>query len=214
MRPGKDEPMTIETPAFLLAQGAQPVQEADDLGEILAEEIQSEVGAQPDPHGPGMPQLDFADYPPQLVWLAITFVALYLLMSRVALPRIATVIESRRDRIAHDLDTAARLREETDEVVAAYEQELAEARGRAFDIATETRNRLNAELAAERAKVEAEIAERVGAAEAAISKARDAALGEVDVAAAEVTGEIVERLIGTRPSDRDVAAALAAVREG
>src|SRR5690606_15568051 len=116
-------------------------------------------------------------YAPQLVWLAITFVALYFLMARVALPRIATVIENRRDRVASDLDTAARLRQETDEVIAAYEQELAEARAKAHTIAGETREKLSRDLGEERSAIEAEIAGKTAAAEAEIGTARQKALG-------------------------------------
>ena len=72
-----------------------------------------------------MPQLVLEDWVPQLIWLAISFVVLYLIMSRVALPRIGTVIEQRRDRIAHDLDQAAHLKQETDQAIAAYESSLA-----------------------------------------------------------------------------------------
>ncbi|NND48972.1 MAG: F0F1 ATP synthase subunit B', partial [Rhizobiales bacterium] len=102
-----------------------------------------------------MPQLDFSTYIPQLVWLAISFIALYLLMARVALPRIATVIEERRDRIASDLDEAERSKAESEAAVAAYEAALAEARGKAHDNARANREKLNAEIDAERAKVDA-----------------------------------------------------------
>ena len=71
------------------------------------------------------PPFDTTHYPSQLLWLAITFGLFYLFLKRVALPRIGGILEVRRDRIAHDLDTAARMKEEADEAVAAYEQELA-----------------------------------------------------------------------------------------
>ena len=142
------------TDGVLLAQAEEPQTGPDDLGEILAEELQTDVGVAPDADT-GMPQLETGDYGPQLVWLAITFIALYLVMSRIALPRVASVVDNRRDRIANDLDTAARLRQETDEVIAAYEQELAEARNKAHRIAAETREKLNAEFAEERARIEA-----------------------------------------------------------
>lgn len=195
---------------FLLAQVDEPITGPDDLGQIIAEEVQTDVGVEhPDS---GMPQLEIGDYTPQLVWLAITFIALYLLMSRVALPRIATVIESRRDRIASDLDAAERLRRETDEVIAAYEQELAEARNKAHRIAAETRDKLNAELGEERAQIESELAERTAAAEKRIAESRDRALSEIDKVAAGAAADIVEALIGAKPTDKEVGAALKAAK--
>ena len=69
----------------------------------------------------GLPQLNPADFAPQLIWLAITFAVLYFILARVALPRIGEVIEERRDRVQRDLDSAERFKKETDAALAAYE---------------------------------------------------------------------------------------------
>ena len=157
-----------------------------------------------------MPQLDFTSWPPQLIWLAISFAALYFLMARIALPRIATVLEQRRDRIAADLDEAARLKQETEDALRSYEAALAEARAKAHAIAAETRDKLNAELDAERAKIDEEIAATTAQAEKRIGAVKKAALGEVDQAASEIAEAIVRLLIGTKPAKRDIAAAVKA----
>lgn len=177
----------------------------------MTEEIIADTGLEPSGK-PGMPQLDFEAFAPQVVWLAITFVALYMLMARIALPRIATVIEHRRDRIASDLDAAARLKEETDEVIAAYEAELAEARGRAHQIAAETRDKLNAELGEERAVIEAGLAEKTADAEKRISDMKTKALAEVDSAAAEAAAEIVTALTGLKPTKAEIDKAVVSAR--
>lgn len=193
-------------------------QATDQAGEVAEEVIESErteiseaIGIEEHGSG-GMPQFDFSHYAPQLVWLAITFVVLYVLMARVALPRIATVIEHRRDRIANDLDAAARLKAETDEVIAAYEAELAEARGRAHEIAAETRARLDADLGAERARVEAELAEKTADAERRIAETKAKALGEVNAAAADAAADIVAALAGVKASKAEIEEAVAAAR--
>ena len=157
-----------------------------------------------------MPQLDFTSWPPQLIWLAITFTALYFLMARIALPRIATVLEQRRDRIAADLDAAARLKQETEDAIRSYEAALAEARAKAHAIAAENRDRLNAELDAERAKIDKRTAARTAEAEKRIAAMKQAALGEVDRAASETAEAIVRLLIGAKPAKKDVAAAVKA----
>ena len=82
-----------------------------------------------------MPQMEFADYAPQLIWLAITFITLYVLMSRVALPRIADVLEQRQLRVTNDLEQAAALRDEAAKALEAYEATMAEARSKAHAIA-------------------------------------------------------------------------------
>jgi len=151
-----------------------------------------------------MPQLDFADYAPQLVWLVITFGVMYLLMARVALPRIATVIEERRDRIANDLAQADQLRRETDEAIAAYEKALADAKARANAIAQETRDKLNEELERERREKEAEIAERLEQAEAEIARTKQQALSHVEEIARDTTAALVEQLLGEKVSEQNL----------
>lgn len=158
-----------------------------------------------------MPQLDFATFMPQLVWLAITFAGLYLLMERVALPRIGGVIEQRRSKIADDLDAAQSLKYETDKAIAAYEQALADARAKAHAIAQETRDKLNAEVEAERSKIDAEIAQKVTDAEKAIAATKAQAMKDVRKIAGDVAGDIVSLLTGTKVAKAAVTKAVTKV---
>jgi len=160
-----------------------------------------------------MPQLNPPDWAPQLIWLAITFSILYLLMKRVALPRIGSVIEMRSARIASDLDSADKLRRETQEAIAAYEQALAEAKARAHSIAQAGCNRLKEEVAAERAALERDLAGKAAEAEARIHAAKTSALKEVNAVASETAAKIVRRLIGIAPSPPEAATAVAAARK-
>ena len=116
-----------------------------------------------------MPQLDPDTFAPQLIWLAITFIGLYFVMARMALPKIGNAIEQRRGRIANDLDQAQALKEATDRAIAAYEERMAEARSKAHVMAEETRQRLKDEVDAERARIDAELAGKVAAAEKRIA---------------------------------------------
>ncbi|AWY99798.1 MAG: F0F1 ATP synthase subunit B' [Rhodobiaceae bacterium] len=154
-----------------------------------------------------MPQLDFATFAPQLIWLTLVFGVLYLVMARVALPRIATVIEERRDRIADDLDTAAQLKSDTDDAIASYETALAEARAHAHSIAQETRDRLTAETDAHRADLEGQLAARIADAEKRIDATKTQALTNVRDVAVDVADAITQQLLG----DSDRAAAERAV---
>lgn len=143
-----------------------------------------------------MPQLAFETFVPQLVWLAIVFVVLYVLMSRIALPRIATVIEGRRDRITSDLDDAAQSKQQTDEAIAAYEHALKDARAKAHAIAQDTRDKLAAETERQRLDIEAKLAEKIAEAEAAIAATKATSLTNVRAVAADVAGAIVGQLLG------------------
>lgn len=151
-----------------------------------------------------MPQLNFHDWLPQLVWLAITFTGLYLVMARMALPRIANVIEERRDRIQRDLDEAERLKEETEEAIASYEAALAEARSKAHTIAQDTRDKLNTEIEANRLDVDEKIAISMAAAETEIDRAKKAALEHVNEVAIDTASSLVEKLLGQKPESDEV----------
>lgn len=160
-----------------------------------------------------MPQLNPLDWAPQLIWLVITFGVLYLLMKWVALPKIGSVIEMRQGRIAGDLEAADKLRRETQEAIAAYEQALAEAKARAHGIVQEARNKLKDEVAAERTALERDLSAKSAEAEAQIHQAKVSALKEVNAVASDTATEIVRRLIGIAPTKPEVSAAVAAARE-
>lgn len=157
----------------------------------------------------GLPQLHAPDFAPQLIWLAITFTALYLLMSRVALPGIGEVLNERQSRIQRDLGEAERLKAETERALAAYEQALAEARGRAQTIARDTRNKLASEVDEERRRVETAINAKLADADRRVTETKSAALARVSDVAAETVGAIVEKVAGVGVSADEVRAALA-----
>ena len=156
-----------------------------------------------------MPQLDFSTWPPQIIWLVITFGMLYLVVSKFALPKIGGAIESRQNRIASDIDEAQRLKDESERAIAAYETALAEAKAKAHSIAQETRDKLKAEIEAERNDLDAKLNERLAEAEARISATKSEALKSVEEVAGEAAGAIVSQLIGKKASAADVKKAIA-----
>ncbi|MGE0006167.1 MAG: F0F1 ATP synthase subunit B' [Parvibaculaceae bacterium] len=156
-----------------------------------------------------MPQLDVNTWPPQLFWLAVTFLVLYFLISKIVIPRTGGVIEGRRNQIENDLASAQRFKADTDKAVAEYEKALAEARGKAHTIARETRDRLNAEVDKERGKLDAELAAKIAAAEKSIQATRSKALASVSEVATDIAADIVSRLTGTSVTAADAARAVA-----
>jgi F-type H+-transporting ATPase subunit b len=150
----------------------------------------------------------------QIIWLAIFFVALYLLIARLAIPQIGGIFAARSDRIASDLAEANRLKDQSDAALKAYEKSLASARERAQTLASETRARLNAEAEKARRALEAQLNVRLAKAEEVIAATKAAAMANVQGIAVETAGAIVERLIGAAPSGKAVEDAVAEVLKG
>jgi len=159
------------------------------------------------------PPFDATTFASQLLWFAITFGVLYLLMSRLALPQIGSIIDKRKARIDGDLKEAERLRGETDKALQAYETALADARKNAHSIAEETRTSIKADLEGKRKVVEDDLSKKVAEAEARIGKNKDEALGRVSEIAAETTIALVTQLTG-EANPADVNAAVAEVVKG
>jgi len=157
-----------------------------------------------------MPQLDISTWPPQLFWLAVTFFALYYVISRVVIPRTGGIIALRKSTIDGDLAGAQRLKLETENAIRSYEAALADAKAKAHAIATENRNFLNAEIEGERAKLDAALGAKIATAEKKVAAARDKALQDVSAMAADIAGDIVQQLTGATVTK---AAAAAAVSE-
>jgi F-type H+-transporting ATPase subunit b len=161
----------------------------------------------PGGHG-GFPPFQSENFLSQIVWLAVTFVLLYVLMSRIALPRIAGILAVRDKRIADDIAAANSLKEQSDAAHTAYEKALADARGRAQSIANATREQQAAAAEATNKRLEAQLHERIAAAEQSIAASRTSAMSNVGSIASDTAAAIVERLIGQAPAAREVAAAV------
>jgi len=165
-------------------------------------------------HTGGMPQLDFATYPSQIFWLAIAFALLYLALDRFLIPRIGGAIEERKDRIADDLDMAARNKAEADAAMLAYDKNLADARAKASLIAAENRAALDEQLAKETAAQEAELDKSAAKAAKQIATARAEAMKHVEEIAIDVAAEMVTTLGGIKADPKKLQKALTIARAG
>src|SRR3984957_33108 len=150
----------------------------------------------------------------QLVSLAVALVALYLIVSRIALPRVGSVLDARQNAIDGDLAQAQKLKDESDAALKAYESELAAARSRAQAIGAETREKLNAASDAERKTLEDQLSVKLAEAEKTIASTREAAMGNVRGIAAEAAAEIVQQLTGVFPDGKSVDSAVEASLKG
>jgi F-type H+-transporting ATPase subunit b len=150
----------------------------------------------------------------QLVSLLIAFVALYLIVSRIALPRVGKTIDDRQATIEGDLAAAQKLKDESDAALKAYESELAAARSRAQAIGSETREKLNAASEAERKTLEERLSVKLAEAEKTIAATREGAMRNVRGIAAEAAAAIVQRLTGATPDGASVNSAVDASLKG
>lgn len=155
--------------------------------------------------GGGFPPFETENFAPQLVWLALIFGVLYLLLSRIALPRIGATLNERESRIESDLFASRELQTKAQDAAAAHDETLRATRAQAQDIGRAAQQQAAAETQTRRAAQEAALAEQIRAAEARIVAAKTEALGHVGDIAAEAAGSILERLTGTRVAEETLA---------
>jgi F-type H+-transporting ATPase subunit b len=162
----------------------------------------------------GFPPFDSSTFASQLVSLVIAFVALYVIVSRIALPRVGAVLDARQNAIDGDLAEAQKLKDASDAALKAYESELAAARSRAQAIGAETREKMSAASEAERKTLEQRLSVKLAEAEKSIAATRTAAMSNVRGIAADAAAAIVQRLTGIAPDGKAVNAAVDASLKG
>jgi F-type H+-transporting ATPase subunit b len=165
-------------------------------------------------HKAPFPPFEKSTFASQLVSIVIAFVALYLIVSRIALPRVGGVIDARQNAIDGDLAAAQKLKDESDSALKSYESELAAARARAQAISTETRDKLNAASEAERKTLEEQLSLKLADAEKTIASTRESAMSNVRGIAADAAAAIVQRLTGVSPDGESVNSAVDASLKG
>jgi F-type H+-transporting ATPase subunit b len=147
------------------------------------------------------PPFQTENFAPQLVWLVLIFGVLYVLMSRIALPRVGGIIENREARISADLDASRDMQSKAQAAAQANDETLRRRREEAQAIGREAQQKIAAETAAQRTRAESEAAEKIRAAEARIGAAKTAALANVEEIAVDAAASIIEKLTGA-PADR------------
>ena len=162
-------------------------------------------------HG-AFPPLDSKSFPSQLFWLVIFFSALYLLMSRLVLPKLAAIIGNRKAQIDSDLSRASALKNETEVALKNYEKALFDARSKATDIGRETRAKVSSEIEADQASLDAALSKKIKDAEAKVAKAKAKAMEFLESIAGESAADIVASLTGSKTLKSAVAKAVASAK--
>ncbi len=161
-----------------------------------------------------MPQLDINTYLPQVVWLLITFTALFLVMWRVAVPRITDVLEARQKRIDDNLDKAAVSQREAEAALEAYEASLAESRAEAQALIAKATDKITAEAEERNARLSEELDQKIAASEADILEAVTQAMESVPEVALQAAAAVIKRLTGEAAAEKDVAKAVGQALKG
>lgn len=155
-----------------------------------------------------MPQLDVTTFASQIIWLTITFAALFFVMWKVAVPRISDVLEARQRRIEDNLDKAATFKKDAEAAIEAYEMAIAKARSEALGLITETAHSLHAEAAKQEASLAETLKAKIAESEAAIAKARETAIAGIRDMAQDVAIAATEKLSGRAPDASAVGKAI------
>ncbi len=196
----------LGVPPLVLAAGHALA--ASEVGQTTAEivhEAEHQSG--------GMPQLDASTYASQILWLVLSFIALYYLLRTRALPRVADILEARQERISNDLDKAAALRAEAEAAFEQHEEVIAAAQAKSQAEIKAAREAIAQDIAGRAATLDRDLSARIIAAEKTVAAARDKALGELEAVAVEVAQAATERLIGVKVDADEARAALAVVRQ-
>lgn len=155
-----------------------------------------------------MPQFEFANFIPQLAWLAVFFAILYFGIVRLTVPKIGRVIGEREQTVSGDIQTAEAAKAEADRIEADYAASVAAAREQAREALNVARGSAAKSIEQRLAAAHADVEAKQGAAQAQLDAARTKALADVEAVAAEVAADIVERLTGARPDSETAARAV------
>ena len=159
-------------------------------------------------HKPGLPQLNAETFAGQVFWLFVSLIFLFVVIWRVAAPKIGGVMDARAGRIKGDIDAAADAKRKSEEALAGYEKALADARARALKIGDDVRKATQAEADAKSAVEAQRVAGETAKAEGRIAEMRKAAMANVATLAGDVASEIVSKLTGETVPGSDVSAAV------
>jgi F-type H+-transporting ATPase subunit b len=160
-----------------------------------------------------MPQLDLAQFAPQIFWLFVLFGLFYIVMSKMALPRISDVLAERQRQRENDLEKARQFHEKASDAVKAYEASLAKARADAMEMKKQAQDDVAREIQKKSDELSEKIAKQITEGEARIAEAKTAAIASVTGIASEAASAMVEKLAGFNVDQAQINDALAAHTE-
>jgi F-type H+-transporting ATPase subunit b len=184
---------------------------------MAGNELEGHIAGTGTPPGGGhdetsFPPFDPVNFTPMLIWLCLSFGLLYLLMSKIALPRVENILHTRAHKIATDISEANAFRARSEEAAAAHDKTIADAKAKALALAQETHASLTAETEANRLVLEAELNARLAASETQILEMKAKAMANVEAIANEAATAIVQHITGKPANQEAIARAIATIK--
>jgi F-type H+-transporting ATPase subunit b len=158
-----------------------------------------------------MPQLDPTSFAPQLLWLAVSFVVLYLMLARLLVPRVHSVLLFRSRTLTGDIEAAGLMKSQAEEARINYETALADARVRSQQMLDETQAAITARAQAKQAEIDAAIEQKLAAAEVSLRTARNDVMGKLAPVSGELAALIVDAMVHYKPTAQEAGAAVNAI---
>tara|TARA_B100000965_G_scaffold132080_1_gene110082 strand:- start:415 stop:1005 length:591 start_codon:yes stop_codon:yes gene_type:complete len=154
----------------------------------------------------GMPQLNPEFWVSQIVWLILTFGILYIVLSKLILPKISNNLESRKSQILENIETAETQREESEKKLKEFEKIIIESKIEAKNYFNEARQKILDDINNKRAALEKDIDEEINAVEQEINNLKISSSEKINNIASETSSELIKQLIGEEANHSSIAA--------
>ena len=154
----------------------------------------------------GMPQLNPEFWVSQIVWLVLTFGFLYLVLSKLILPKISENLESRKSQILENIETAENQREESEKKLKEFEKIILESKLEAKNYFNEARQKILDDINSKRLALEKDIDEEISAAEQEVNNLKIGSHEKIRNIAVETSSELIKQLIGEEANNSSISA--------
>jgi F-type H+-transporting ATPase subunit b len=154
----------------------------------------------------GMPQLNPEFWVSQIFWLTITFGILYVVLSKLILPKISTNLEIRKSQILDNIEAAEKQRKESELKITEYEQIVQNSRNEAKNYFKQARDKLLRDINLKKNTLDNELSEEIKKAETEIKELRDRAPEKINKIAVETSADLLQQLIGAEVNSSSISA--------
>ena len=145
----------------------------------------------------GMPQLDTEFWVSQIFWLTTTFSILFVLLSKLILPKISANLETRKSLILENISTAEKKREESELKIKEYNEIIERGKNEAKSIINQAKERLKKDISLKKEALEKDLSSEIQKAEVEIREFRDKAPERINKIAIQTSADLLQQLMGT-----------------